>query len=51
MKELPSCNELLVYFVTGEEDMHANWEHFVKNTLLRNYNVLPAAIEIGPRPA
>lgn len=46
-----SCNELLVYFVTGEEEPHANWEHYLKNTLLRNYNVLPAVLEIGPRPA
>jgi hypothetical protein len=51
VKELPNCNELLVYFVTGEEDPLPNWEHFLKNTLLRNYNVLPAIIEIGPRPA
>lgn len=50
MKDLPSCNELLVYFVTGEQQQ-PNWEHYLKHTLLKHYNVLPAFLEIGPRPA
>lgn len=25
VKELTSANELLVYFVTGEEEPHSNW--------------------------
>jgi hypothetical protein len=37
-------SELLVYFVTGEEDSHPNWEHYIKNVLLKQYNVITSAI-------
>ena len=49
MKELASCNELLVYFVTGTDEPHPNWEQYLKTVLLKDFNVLPAAIELGPR--
>lgn len=48
MKDLPNCSELLVYFVTGEEAPHANWDSFLRNNLLKQYNVLPGSIEVGP---
>jgi|JI9StandDraft_1071089.scaffolds.fasta_scaffold208929_2 hypothetical protein len=48
--DLENCGELLVYFVTGKEAAHQGWEGYLKNTLLRNYNVIPGAIELGPRP-
>jgi len=48
--DLENCSELLVYFVTGREEAHPNWDQYLKNTLLKNYNVIPGSIELGPRP-
>ena len=47
--DLENCSELLVYFVTGKEQAHANWDQYLKGTLLRGYNVIPGSIELGPR--
>ena len=47
--DLENCSELLVYFVTGREHAHDNWDHYLKNTLLKGYNVIPGAIELGPK--
>ena len=38
-----------MYFVTGEEEPHSNWEQFLKNVLLKGYNIEPGSVEIGPR--
>lgn len=48
--DLENCKELLVYFVTGPEAPHEGWEGYLKNTLLKNYNVIAGAIELGPKP-
>ena len=49
VKQLGGARELLVYFVTGEEAPHANWEGYVKGQLLRGYDVVTSGIELGPR--
>lgn len=46
--DLTNCNELLVYFVTAAEAQHSEWDEYLKNVLLKKYNVVTGTIELGP---
>jgi hypothetical protein len=48
VKEIRKTNELCFYFITGEQGAQDDWEQFLRNDLLRNYNVLPSVLEFGP---
>jgi len=41
---------LLVYFVTAADVQHTDWDDYLKNTLLKKYQVITGSIELGPRP-
>ena len=44
VKELKKCQELIFYFVTGENGYTDNWEDYLRNNLLKNYNILPNVV-------
>jgi hypothetical protein len=48
VKELKKCQEIVFYFVTGDEVQSEGWEDYLRNSLLKNYNMLPNVIELGP---
>ncbi len=48
VKELKKCQELIFYFVTGDEIQSEGWEDYLRNNLLKNYNILPNVVELGP---
>jgi hypothetical protein len=38
----------VVYFVTGDEEGSEGWENYFRNNLLKNYQMMPAVVELGP---
>ena len=47
VKEIRKTSELCFYFITGENGKHDDWENYMKNVLLKNYNIIPSVIEFG----
>jgi len=48
VKEIRKTNELCFYFITGEQDFHEDWDQFLRENLLREYNIVPSVLEFGP---
>jgi hypothetical protein len=48
VKEIRKTNELCFYFITGDQDRHEDWDQFLRDNLLRKYNIVPSVLEFGP---